>query len=223
MSITIPGLTGPAATLNNPSSAAGGVASAIPANMQISESGFLQLITTQLKNQNPLNPTDPTQFLAQIEGLSEVSSLQSMQTSLQSGQLTSGAALLGRSVLAPGSTALLAAGGELSGAASAPAGATSLTVSITDASGNPVSSFQVAPQPSGLTSFTWNGKDAAGNAAPAGEYGISVSATVAGTSEPVNPLVQSQVTSVTIDPSTQALELETTNGTVALSSVASIL
>src|SRR5580692_4821808 len=60
----------------------------VPANMQISEAGFLQLISTQLQNQDPLNPTDPSQFLAQVEGLSEVSSLQSLQTSIAG--LTSG-------------------------------------------------------------------------------------------------------------------------------------
>ena len=77
-------LPSPAATGSGGSATAGaaGTANGIPANMQINQAGFLQLISTQMQNQNPLNPTDPTQFLAQIEGLSEVSSLQSMQTSI---------------------------------------------------------------------------------------------------------------------------------------------
>ena len=72
----------------------------------ISQSGFLQLISTQMQNQDPLNPTDPTQFLSQIEGLSEVSSLQGLQTSisglatgLQSSQMVSGTSLLGHRCL----------------------------------------------------------------------------------------------------------------------------
>src|SRR5579871_2998028 len=107
----------------------------VPVNMQIDQTDFLQLITAQLQDQNPLQPTDPTEFVSQLEGMSEVSSLQSMQTSYQASQVMNGAALLGQSVLAPGSTATLASGGTLSGAVTAPAGATNLTVSISNSSG----------------------------------------------------------------------------------------
>jgi len=195
----------------------------IPANMQISESGFLQLITTQLQDQNPLQPTDPTQFLAQIEGLSEVSSLQSMQSSLQGSQVLSGTSLLGKSVLASGSTATLAAGGTVSGAVTAPAGSSNLTVTVQDASGNHIKSFAVSPQASGLTNFTWDGTTSAGTPAPSGAYTLSVTASVNGASEAVSPLIASKVASVTIDPSTQSLDLNTDNGTVALSSVVSVM
>lgn len=206
-----------------------GTVNGIPANEQISQAGFLHLISTQMQNQNPLNPADPTQFLAQIEGLSEVSSLQSLQTSiaglasgLQGAQLLNGTSLLGHSVLVPGNSARLAAGGNVSCAVTAPAGANSLTVSVTDAGGALVDAFAVAPQSSGYTHFTWNGNTASGNAAPAGQYTLHVSAAVGGTSQSVSPLVYSQVQSVTIDPSTQTLELNTVNGTVPLSSVVNI-
>lgn len=197
--------------------------SVVPANMQISETDFLQLITTQMQNQDPLDPTDPSQFLAQIEGLSEVSSLQSMQSAMQAQQLTSGASLLGQTVLAPFDTASLAAGGSVSGAVSAPSGASSLTVTIANSAGDTVDSFGVAPQSTGLTSFTWNGTTSTGAAAPAGDYTVSVSATVNGASQSVTPLIQSQVSSLTLDPSTQALDVNTNNGTAPLSSVVSVL
>jgi flagellar basal-body rod modification protein FlgD len=224
-------LTTPKATGTGGSAAAGGAGSVngLPANMQISQSGFLQLISTQMQNQNPLNPADPTQFLAQIEGLSEVSSLQSLQTSLsglasglQGAQMLNGTSLLGHSVLVPGNSARLTAGGSVSGAVSAPAGANGLTVSVTDASGALIDAFTVAPQSSGYTNFTWNGNSASGSAAPAGQYTLNVSASVGGTSQSVSPLVYSQVQSVTIDPSTRTLELNTVNGTVPLSSVVNI-
>jgi flagellar basal-body rod modification protein FlgD len=224
-------LATPKATGTSGSAAAGGAGSAngLPANMQISQSGFLQLISSQMRNQNPLNPTDPTQFLAQIEGLSEVSSLQSLQTSLsglasglQGAQMLNGTSLLGHSVLVPGNSARLTAGGSVSGAVTAPAGANGLTVSVTDASGALVDAFTVAPQSSGYTNFTWNGNSASGSAAPAGQYTLNVSASVGGTSQSVSPLVYSQVQSVTIDPSTRTLELNTVNGTVPLSSVVNI-
>jgi flagellar basal-body rod modification protein FlgD len=224
-------LPSPAVTGTSGSAAAGaaGTVNGIPANMQISQAGFLQLISTQMQNQNPLNPTDPTQFLAQIEGLSEVSSLQSLQTSisglasgLQGAQLLNGTSLLGHSVLAPGNSANLAAGGTVSGAVTAPAGSNSLTVSVTDPSGALVDAFTVAPQSSGYTNFTWNGTTASGGAAPPGQYTLNVSASAGGTSQSLSPLLYSQVQSVTIDPSTQTLELNTVNGTVPLSSVVNI-
>jgi len=203
--------------------AAGSAIAGVPANMNINETQFLQLISTQLQNQDPLQPTDPSQFLGQLEGLSEVSSLQSMQSAMTANQVTSGASLLNQYVLAPGTTATLASGGTIAGAVNAPSGATKLTVSITDSSGNPVTSFQVAPASSGMTSFSWNGATSTGTTAPAGTYTVAVSATVNGASQTVSPMVVSQVQSVTIDSSTQQLDLNTTSGTVPLSSVVSIL
>jgi flagellar basal-body rod modification protein FlgD len=209
--------------LNQPSNAAAAANSAVPANMQINETDFLQLISSQLQNQDPLQPTDPSQFLGQLEGLSEVSSLQSMQSAMASNQVTSGAALIGQSVLAPGTTTTLATGGAIAGAVNAPSGATSLTVSIADSKGNNVTSFQVTPAGSGMTGFSWNGAESNGNTAAAGTYSVSVNATVNGASQTVSPMVVTQVQSVTIDPSTNALDLNTTGGTVPLSSVVSIL
>jgi flagellar basal-body rod modification protein FlgD len=216
-------------TATGSSSGASTAAASVPSNEQISQAGFLQLISTQMQNQDPLNPTDPTQFLAQIEGLSEVSSLQSLQTSiaglasgLQGAQMLNGTNLLGHSVLAPGTTATLASGGSISGAVTSPSGASSVTVSVTNSAGSLIDAFSVAPAASGYTNFTWNGNTASGGAAPAGQYTLSVNATVGGSAESVNPLIYSQVQSVTIDPSTQALDLNTVNGTVPMSSVVSI-
>jgi flagellar basal-body rod modification protein FlgD len=207
----------------NTAASAAAAANAVPANMQINETDFLQLISTQLQNQDPLQPTDPSQFLGQLEGLSEVSSLQSMQSAMSSSQLSNSASMLGQSILAPGTTAALATGGSIAGAVNAPNGATGLTVSIANSSGVPVTSFQVTPAGSGMTGFSWNGTTSAGTAAPAGQYTISVNATVNGASQTVAPMVVSQVQSVTIDPTTQQLDLNTTSGTVPLSSVVTIL
>ena len=216
-----------ASLLNSSGSSAANAASSaiagVPANMQINESQFLQLISTQLQNQDPLQPTDPSQFLGQLEGLSEVSSLQSMQSAMAANQVTSGASLLNQYVLAPGTVSTLATGGAIAGAVNAPSGATNLTVSISDSKGNAVTSFQVAPASSGMTSFSWNGTTSSGATAAAGNYTVAVNATVNGASQTVPPMVVSQVQSVTIDSSTNQLDLNTTSGTVPLSSVVTIL
>jgi flagellar basal-body rod modification protein FlgD len=219
-----------AAAQPSAAAAAAQAASSVPSNMQISESGFLRLISAQMQSQNPLQPADPTQFLTQLEGMSEVSSMQNVQSSInaltssmQSSQVLSGTSLLGHFVLAPGASARLSAGGTVSGAVSAPAGASALTVAITDASGALVKSLSVAPQSSGLTYYTWDGTTSSGAVAPPGQYQISVSAAVGGASQALSPLVASQVASVTLDPSSNTLQLNTSNGTIPLSSIVSVM
>jgi flagellar basal-body rod modification protein FlgD len=211
--------TNPVTGSNTP--AAG--SSSTPANMQINQTDFLKIITAQLTDQNPLSPTDPTQFVSQLEGMSEVSSMQSMQTSMQASSLMSGASLIGQSVLVPGTQAQLASGGSIGGAATAPAGASSLAVTITDANGNFVNSMNVTPATSGLTSFVWNGQTSTGTAAAAGTYNIAINATVNGTTQAVDPMVVNKVQGVLMDPTTQVVDVETDSTTVPLTSVVSVM
>jgi len=133
----------------------------------------------------------------------------------------SGAGLVGHDVLASGTSGSLTAGGTLTGGVQTPAGATSLSVSVADASGNVVNTFAVTPQ-SGLTAFTWNGTTNTGASAPAGNYTFSVTATVNGQSQTLTPLIESTVQSVTIDQTSQSLDLNTANGVIPMSSVVSV-
>ena len=206
--------------------------SSIQQALNITPADFLRLITTQMKDQNPLQPSDPTQFLTQLEQMSEVSSMQSMQTSLtslqtslQSTQMANGTALIGQTVLVPTSTATLdTSGGTLSGALQTPSGATgNMTVTIKDAGGALIKTIQVkVPSNGGLADFTWNGTNALGTAVPAGQYTISASASNGSATIDVTPLVQAKVQSVTVDTSTQGLDVNTENGTVPLSSIVSL-
>jgi flagellar basal-body rod modification protein FlgD len=195
-----------------------------PANMQINQTDFLQLITAQLQDQNPLSPSDPTQFVTQLEGMSQLSAMQNMQSSMQASSIMSGTSLIGHSVLAPGTQATLATGGGIGGAVTAPAGTTSLSVSVQDSTGATVDYFSVTPATSGLTSFVWNGATNTGATAPAGTYTIGVTATVNGTATPVDPMVVNKVDSVLVDPTTNAVDIETDTGnTVPLSSIVSVM
>ncbi len=194
-----------------------------PANMQIDQQQFLQIITAQMKDQNPLSPSDPTQFVTQLEGMSQVSAMQSMQGSMQAQAIMSGTSLIGRSVLAPGTQATLSTGGSIGGAVTAPAGTTQLTVSVQDSTGATVDTFKVTPADSGLTSFVWKGATGTGGTAPAGTYTIGVSATVNGQSQTVNPMVVNKVDSVLVDPTTNAVDVQTDTGTVPLSSIVSVM
>jgi flagellar basal-body rod modification protein FlgD len=142
---------------------------------------------------------------------------------MQSQSIMTGTNLIGRSVLAPGAQATLSTGGAIGGAVQAPSGTTALTVSVSDSTGAVVDSFNVTPAASGLTSFTWNGATSTGGTAAAGQYTIGVSATVNGQSQPVNPMVVNKVSSVLVDPTTNAVDVETDSGTVPLSSIVSVM
>lgn len=203
---------------------------AVSSALSITPADFLRLITTQMKDQNPLQPADPTQFLSQLEQMSQVSSMQAMQSSLsslqaslQSSQMANGAALIGQTVLAPTSGATLdTSGGTVSGAVVAPSSAKLVTVTVTNSSGALVDTLQVAPAADGLTHFTWNGTNTNGTAVPAGQYKVTATSSDGATNTTLTPLIASKVTSVVVDPSTSALDITTENGTVPLSSVVSL-
>jgi len=195
-----------------------------PANMQINQADFLQLITAQMKDQNPLSPSDPTQFVTQLEGMSQVSAMQSMQASLQASSIMSGTNLIGHSILAPGTTANLASGGVIGAAVNAPPGTSKLSVSVQDSKGSTVDAFDVTPAENGMTSFLWKGETTAGPTAAAGTYKISVTATVDGKSQPLDPMVVNKVGSVLVDPTTNTVDVETDTGnTVPLSQIISVM
>ena len=223
-------MTTPAAVGASSNSAATAAASAASgaSNDTLTQSDFLQLMVTQMQNQDPTSPTDPSQFLGQLAQMSEVSSLQNMQstlaslsTSLLSSQAVNGASLVGHDVLASGTTGSLAAGGTLNGAVQTPAGASSMSVAVMDSTGQLVKTIAVTPQ-AGLTGFTWDGTTNTGASAPAGSYSFAVTATVNGTSQSVTPLVESTVQSVTIDQTTQSLDLNTDNGVIPMANVVSV-
>jgi len=71
---------------------------------QLGETEFLQLLTTQLKNQNPLNPMDDTQSVAELAQFSSLQAATNMATSFQNFQsnfaVMQSAGLIGKSVSA---------------------------------------------------------------------------------------------------------------------------
>ena len=209
------------------SSASGSSGSA--AMPQITQSDFLSLIIAQMQTQDPTQPANPNQFVNELASLSEVSGINNMDSSMtnlsstmQSSQLLTGTGLIGRNVLAAGTTAALAAGGSVSGAVQAPAGASSVTVAVTDASGALVKTLQVPAQSSGLTAFTWDGTTNSGAAAPPGTYTFAAAAMSGGSPTSLPPYLQSKVNSVTIDPTTQSLSLNTTSGPLSLANVVQV-
>jgi flagellar basal-body rod modification protein FlgD len=155
--------------------------------------------------------------------MSQVSAMQSMQSSMQASAIMNGTTLIGRSILAPGTQATLATGGAIGGAVNAPAGTSNLTVSVQDSTGATVDTFSVTPADTGLTSFLWKGATSTGGTAAAGTYTVGVIATVNGKTQVLDPMVVNKVDSVLLDPTTNAVDVETDNGTVPLTSIVSVM
>jgi flagellar basal-body rod modification protein FlgD len=129
---------------------------------------FLTLLTTQLKNQDPLSPLDTNQFTQQLTQMTGVEQqllsnqlLQQLVTANQSSGLNDAVGLIGKTATASGGAATLT-----SGSASWPytlAGpAASGTVSVLNSGGTVVWSGPLSALNAGSNTFTWNGKDSSG-------------------------------------------------------------
>lgn len=192
----------------------------------LDQQDFLMLLTTQLRNQDPMKPLDSTQFVTQLAQFSQVSGVQEMNASLaaltagmKSSAVFDGASLVGRYVLLEGDSAMLAEEGTIVGGVATPKGATAVTVNVHNADGELVRTLQVSPT-DGMTLFSWDGLDGEGCAAPPGRYTIEAAATVSGASKAADTLVADLVSSVSIDPGTFALTLNTAGaGPVGLADV----
>lgn len=194
-----------------------------------SQSAFLQLLVTQMQNQDPLNPMDNSQITSQLAQISTVSGITSLNTSMQqlltnnnTSQTIAAASMLGTTVLVPGSSMTLSSQDQAVYGINLPQAAGSVTVSITDSSGNPVQTINLGAQPAGVTPFTWNGGEASGATAAAGTYNFSVTAAQGSTAITATTLTGAVVEGVTQGTSGPQLNLGTT-GTVPVSSVQQIL
>src|ERR1700679_916365 len=85
---------------------------------QPSENDFLSLLVAQMQDQDPTQPSDPTAFVSQLASFSEVSGMDSMQSSMNNlassmlaSQVASGTSLIGQQVIASTTTASLTSGG----------------------------------------------------------------------------------------------------------------
>ena len=179
------------------------VGSAASANTTLGQADFLKLMTAQMQNQDPFNPTDNTQMVAQmaqfssLAGISEMSStLRAISDKLGATSVSDATAYIGRTVLTPGTTAYGRTSGGLAGAVELDADATKVGISISGASGAVLHSATLGAQAAGTVSYDWDGKLADGSDAGAGPFTVSVLAQNAGKAVTARNLVWAPVESV---------------------------
>lgn len=141
---------------------------------------FLQLLTTQLKNQDPLSPLDTNQFTQQLVAFASVeqqlktnTDLDQLVTLNKTSQATAALNFVGSQVTADGSTTQLKNGVAVWNITSPRPAAAS--VSILDQNGNTVWTGQQTLD-TGAQSFSWNGRTSTGAVAPDGLYSIQITA-----------------------------------------------
>jgi flagellar basal-body rod modification protein FlgD len=164
---------------------------------------FLQMLTTQLQNQDPLSPMDTAQFTNQLVQFSQVEQqLRGNDTlnqllAMQTLNMTAlGVSFIGKDVEVAGDTFTADGVKGASMSYTLPEAATSGTISILDENGDTVYSTD-AEKTAGTHDFVWDGKNNSGNMAPAGTYTLKVSAgNATTTSLNVTTYVPGRVTSL---------------------------
>jgi flagellar basal-body rod modification protein FlgD len=199
-------------------------------NQALGKDAFLQLLVTQLKNQNPLEPQDNGAFVAQLaqfsslEGITTLNdTVSGLASNYNSSQALQASSLVGRSVIAPGDKAVVDTTKSLSGTVVVPSSVASATLKITDASGKTVRTIDLGSQKAGNASFIWDGKNDAGETVPAGTYTFGATTTIDGKSVALITNLPATVNSVTISQTGGELMLNLAGlGSVALSKVQTI-
>lgn len=168
---------------------------------------FLKLLMAQLENQDPLNPMENHEFVAQLATFSgleqqilsnqKLDDLQLSQMSLANAQL---ATFIGKEVEARGNTISVGDGQAEPIAITLDAPAKTVDITVKDASGKTVYTAQRNDVGEGNHEIAWPGHDLQGNALPPGEYTVSLEAVDGqGNPTPASTLVTGVVTGVTFE------------------------
>ncbi len=127
---------------------------------------FLRLLVTQLKHQDPLNPMEGTQFATQLAQFSSLEQLITLNAKLDAqagataagaltGQMGLAASLLGRTVVAEGSSMAVDGTGTAKVAVDLPGPAQTVTVRLRDSAGNEIARKDFNAVPGGRQTLTW--------------------------------------------------------------------
>ena len=150
---------------------------AVSGNTALGKDAFLQLLVTQLKNQNPLSPQDNGAFVAQLaqfsslEGINTLNdSVNAISSNFSSSQALQASSLVGRSIITQTDKALVDTSKSMTGSVAVTAATGNVSIKITDKDGVVVRTLEMGAQSAGSSDFIWDGKNANGEVAPAGTY-----------------------------------------------------
>lgn len=196
----------------------------------LGKDAFLQLLVTQMQHQNPLDPQDNSEFVAQLAQFSSLEGITSLNESVtaissnyKSSQALQASSLVGRSVIAQTDKAVVDTTKSMSGSVVVPQSVSSVKVTITDKDGTVVRTIDLGEQKAGNASFVWDGKNASGEVLSPDTYTFKATTTVDGKAMEMYTLLPATVSSVTISQTGGEMMLNLAGqGSVALSKVQTI-
>jgi flagellar hook assembly protein FlgD len=169
----------------------------------LNQNDFLKLMTAQMQNQDPFNPVDNTQMVAQMAQFSSLAGITEMSTTMKAisdklGVTSASDALayVGKTVLTEGTTAYGRTGGGIAGSVELAGAASGVTVTISDANGVALKTIPLGTQAKGTVGYDWDGKDSTGKDAGTGPFKVSIDAQNNGTTVAATSLVWAPVQSV---------------------------
>jgi flagellar basal-body rod modification protein FlgD len=170
-------------------------------NVSAQKSEFMNLLVAQMRNQDPLNPTDSTDFVSQLAQFSALEQqattndkLDALTTAQQSSARANLVSMVGKTITANASRITVdAAGGSPPLSVLLDGPVKSCTVNLLDATGKTVRTIDLGAQGGGDVAVNWA---ASGGALPGGTYTIQVQAkaadgTAVNASAQIKGLVQS--------------------------------
>lgn len=190
---------------------------------------FLELMIAQLENQNPLDPQEGGEFLAQlaqfsmndgIERLNE--SVTTIQTNFRSSQALQAASLVGRSV-AVTTSEFYSSGKGVDGSVDIENSTSNVRIEITNLAGEMIKEYNLGTTAAGTKTFEWDGTNAAGTLVGAGAYKVNAFVKTDEGEEQIETEIVMNVDSVTIgDDGGVELNINGYDGSMALENVRQI-
>lgn len=165
---------------------------------------FLTLLTSQLKNQDPLSPVDSNQFTAQLTQMAGVEQqlltnelLKSLVSAQGGGGLAGAANYIGKEATAAWSATKFTAG-EAEWSYEIASNASSAKLEVVDGAGNVVWSGDAPDKTTGVHEFSWDGEATTGNDGQEGQvYSLRITAKdAAGGAIDAQVLTQGRITGV---------------------------
>ena len=208
--------------VNGITTAASLVNGSVPKQSDLDRNAFLKLFTTQLQNQNPLEPVKNEAFIAQLAQFSTLEATTSMSDSLsnfvneqRSQDLMQGASLIGKKVFMQDSAFVQKGGESIEGSLELSKAMEEIAISVVNAeSGNVVNQFRLGPQPAGEVPFVWNGGDFEGKEVLSGNYIFNATGSRDGRMEALSTFAPMKVSGVSWDHKTGTAYLDLDGGYV---------
>jgi flagellar basal-body rod modification protein FlgD len=154
----------------------------------VTKNDFLKLLIAQMKNQDPMNPMDGTQYVSELAQFSSLEEMQNMNDNLntsinanytltQSINNTLAANLIGKEVKVTASDVMYSGQNSTTIGYTLPNTASDVTITITNSAGAVVRTMNRMPEMSGDNQLSWNFTDDNGSKLPKDTYTFTVNAT----------------------------------------------